>query len=49
MTAYSVVITVLLISPWVVIGVVFLGAALERLHRGLHFRRPTLQLGQRRE
>ncbi len=34
MTPYGVVITVLLISPWVLIGVVILGAAIGRLQTG---------------
>ncbi len=45
MTAYGVVITVLLISPWVVIGVIFVGAALGRLQRGQLLRSPTLRIG----
>ncbi len=42
MTAYGVVITVLLISPWVVSTVIFVGTALEHLQRGLRVERPTL-------
>ncbi len=41
MTAYGVVITVLLISPWVLSAVIFVGAALEYLQRGLRVGRPT--------
>ncbi len=33
MTAYGVLITILLIAPWVLVGVIFMGAALERLKR----------------
>ena len=49
MTAYGMVITVLLIFPWVLFGVVLVGAALERLERGLRSTRPTRQRAQRRE
>ena len=48
MTAYGVVITVLLGSPWVLVGVVFVGAALERIQRGRRFRRPAPQLDPQR-
>ncbi len=33
MTAYGVLITILLIAPWVLVGVIFMGGALERLKR----------------
>ncbi len=41
MTAYGVLITVLLISPWALIGVVFVGAVLARLQRHWQVRRPS--------
>ncbi len=43
MTAYGVVISVLLVFPWVLFGVVFVGVALERLGRSLRSGRLTLQ------
>ncbi len=49
MTAYGVVITTLLIFPWVIFGVVCVGAALERLEKALRSTRPTLHRGQRPE